>query len=398
MTRDELGRVAYHKILNHKCLILQLATGTGKTKVAIDLVNRLARKKERPLEVLLLVAKTVHKQSWKDEIAKWGGIEDNIILTTECYQSLKKHVSEAFDIVICDEVHHLQSELRQEMFKTLTIKDKIIGLSATVPRDLRHWLFENYDTSVLTVSLQDAITEHVLPKPEIILVPLHLDKKTQSELVEVNPKMKGPIRRDEYKRFWKYKISKTHALLKATPYEKLCWFNNEVLAKKNAYERVGFPGLRFQWLRMCNERLRFLAYQKNGFVKRLLQQLKDKRTLTFCFDIAQTEVLGKYCIHSKNGQFSNTLNMFNAKSISHITACQMLNEGVNLTECQYGIFANLNSSKTIQVQRFGRLLRHKHPKIIIPYYVHSREEEIVKRMLEDYDKSLIRTQQIENII
>jgi len=128
-----------------------------------------------------------------------------------------------------------------------------------------------------------------------------------------------------------------------------------------------------------------------------LRGLEDKRTLTFCHDIAQTEVLGKYCVHSKNGQSNTILRMFNDKEISHITACQMLNEGVNLTECQYGIFANLNSSKIIQAQRVGRLLRHKHPKIIIPYFTHSREEEIVKKMLEGYDKSLVETRNIEGM-
>jgi len=381
----------------HKCLVLQLATGTGKTKIAIDLVNRMGMEGEKPLKVLLLVAKTVHKQNWKDEITKWGGFEGNVILVVECYNSLKKHIRETFDIVICDEMHHLQSELRLGLFQTLDIRGKIIGLSATVPKDLKQWMSSHYDTAILSVSLQDAITDKILPKPKIILFPLCLDKKRQSEVVEVNPKAKGPVKWDEYKNIWKYKKSKIHAKLKATPWDKLCWLNDEVLYRKTVYERTAFEGLRFQWLRACNERLKYLAYQKNGFVCRLLRGLEDKRTLTFCHDIAQTEVLGKYCVHSKNGQSNTILRMFNDKEISHITACQMLNEGVNLTECQYGIFANLNSSKIIQAQRVGRLLRHKHPKIIIPYFTHSREEEIVKKMLEGYDRSLVETRNIEGM-
>jgi len=38
----------------------------------------------------------------------------------------------------------------------------------------------------------------------------------------------------------------------------------------------------------------------------------------------------------------------------------------------------------------GRALRHKHPKIIIPYYRDSREEEIMEKMTEGYDKKLIK--------
>lgn len=38
-----------------------------------------------------------------------------------------------------------------------------------------------------------------------------------------------------------------------------------------------------------------------------------------------------------------------------------------------------------------RLLRHKEPLIIIPYYKDTREQEIVEKMLEDYNPELTRT-------
>ena len=69
----------------------------------------------------------------------------------------------------------------------------------------------------------------------------------------------------------------------------------------------------------------------------------------------------------------------------------MLNEGMNLVNCQIGIYANLNSSETIIKQRTGRLLRHKNPIIIIPYYENTRDEELVDRMLENYNPELITT-------
>lgn len=36
-------------------------------------------------------------------------------------------------------------------------------------------------------------------------------------------------------------------------------------------------------------------------------------------------------------------------------------------------------------------MRHKSPVIIIPYYKDSREEEIVKKMFEGYNKDFIKT-------
>lgn len=62
---------------------------------------------------------------------------------------------------------------------------------------------------------------------------------------------------------------------------------------------------------------------------------------------------------------------------------------MNLVDCQMGIYANLNSSNTIIKQRMGRLLRHKNPIIIIPYFVNTREKELVNKMLENYNPSLV---------
>lgn len=46
-----------------------------------------------------------------------------------------------------------------------------------------------------------------------------------------------------------------------------------------------------------------------------------------------------------------------------------------------------------------RLLRHKEPVIIIPYYKYTREEELVEKMLENYNSELITTvNNIEDII
>lgn len=64
---------------------------------------------------------------------------------------------------------------------------------------------------------------------------------------------------------------------------------------------------------------------------------------------------------------------------------------VNLTNCRIGIFANINSSERLQIQRIGRVLRHAEPMIIIPYYKGSREEEIVNTMLTNYNPELITT-------
>lgn len=64
---------------------------------------------------------------------------------------------------------------------------------------------------------------------------------------------------------------------------------------------------------------------------------------------------------------------------------------MNLTDCQVGIYANMNSSDTIVKQRMGRLLRHKNPILIVPYYKGTREEVLLNKMIENYNTKLIYT-------
>ena len=70
---------------------------------------------------------------------------------------------------------------------------------------------------------------------------------------------------------------------------------------------------------------------------------------------------------------------------------------MNLVDCRIGLYANLNSSEIIIKQRLGRILRHKDPVIIIPYFQGTREEELVEKMLEDYNPELVTTTDINNI-
>ena len=67
---------------------------------------------------------------------------------------------------------------------------------------------------------------------------------------------------------------------------------------------------------------------------------------------------------------------------------------VNLIKIWIKLFLSTKKKvvKTIVVKR---ILRHKEPVIIIPYYKNTREEEVVVKMIENYNKDLI--QVIKNI-
>ena len=374
MTREEVNNLALSKIDNTKYLILELITGMGKTRVAINLINhicdRVFRNDESPTTILILVAKTVHKQTWKDEIEKWGGIKSDYI-TIECYESLKNYENSYFDVIVSDEMQHL-SEARLEVLESIHVNEAFIGLSATIKRDMRDYFIHNHKAEVIKCGLKEAVKDEVLPEPMVYLLPLTLDT--------IN---------------YTYKVKKFgHNVITTQKgyYDSISslieWYKNKYFNSRN--ERM-----KNLWLSTAGKRLKWCAEQKEALVLSLLGKFKNYKTLTFCSSIEQSKRLGKYNITSKNKKSLQYLEDFNNNKIKHITACAILNEGVNLTNCKIGIFCNLNSSEIITKQRTGRLLRHKSPIIIIPYFKDTREEELVEKMIEEYSKDSILS--VENI-
>lgn len=374
MTREEVNSLALSKIDKAKYLILELITGMGKTKVAIDLINhicdRVFRNDECPTTILILVSKTVHKQTWKDEIEKWGGIKSDYI-TIECYESLKNYENSYFDVVVADEMQHL-SEARIDVLETIHINESFIGLSATIKRDMRDYFIYNHKAKVIKCGLKEAVEDEVLPEPTVYLLPLTLDTTNYT-----------------------YKVKKFGRDIITT--QKGCYDSISSLIEwyKNKYFNSRNERIKNLWLSTAGKRLKWCAEQKEALVLSLLDKFRNYKTLTFCSSIEQSERLGKYNITSKNKASVKNLEMFNLNKIKHITACNILNEGVNLTNCRIGIFCNLNSSEIVVKQRVGRILRHKSPIIIIPYFKDTREEELVQKMIEEYSEESIVT--INNI-
>lgn len=377
MTREEIHNLALSKIDRTKYLILELITGFGKSKLAIDLINhicdRVFRNDECPTTILILVAKTVHKQTWKDEIEKWGGIKSDYI-TIECYESLKNYKDSYFDVVVADEMQHL-SEARIDVLETIHINESFIGLSATIKRDMRDYFIYNHKAEVIKCGLKEAVEDEVLPEPTVYLLPLTLDNTR-----------------------FNYKIKKFERTIITT---QRGYYNNMsslIEWYKNKFFNTRRERVKNLWLSTAGKRLKWCAEQKEALVLSLLDKFRNYKTLTFCSSIEQSERLGKYNITSKNKKSAEYLNMFNNNKIKHITACSILNEGVNLTNCRIGIFCNLNSSEIVVKQRVGRILRHKSPIIIIPYFKDTREEELVQKMIEEYSEdSIISVDSINDI-
>lgn len=389
MNRDEVYNKCHEILKTHDSILLELPTGFGKTKLSIELVNLLARRhKKEATSVLILVAKRIHKQTWKEEIKKWGGMDiDNIVF--DCYESMKHHVGKHYTFLLMDEVHHVKSDARTRLLGTIKF-DHMIGLSATIPKSFRIYLANKYKVGIISCDLTEAIEDEVLPEPRILLMPLMLNSVVPTELWELNPKKGGKTYHGSYIDIWKYRKMKVHALIACTQKQYLNELNSLIAWEKNAYFTKNDLRMQKMWLYHCGKRLEFLSDCKVPVIQSILRHLDNERTITFCKSIEQCTELGENCIHSQNSKANEIYNNFNAKEINHITAVNILNENANLVDCKYAVFCNLSSSSIVIPQRLGRSLRHKSPVIVVPYYQGTREEEIVKKMFENYNQGFIK--------
>lgn len=382
MTREQI-REEILKIPSKNILLL-LATSVGKTKCALDFVCN-----KKPLgRMLIVIPRLVLIDGWKKEIIKWGYKELLSNITFVTYKSLHKYEYDTFKCIIYDECHHLSDNCLESVC-TINSEYNIL-LSATVKRnhllELKHCFPGLY---VYKVSLKEAIDETILPDPQIYLIPLELDNIYETFQIIKNPKSKSEIV-IYYKDRWKYINNPLYKNTRIVMYctAKQYYLENKGLIEWYKTKRYN-PVFRNKFQQACLERLKWLSEQKEGLVLEILRHLPNKRVLTFCSSIEQTETLGEYCINSKNKNALEILDKFQNKKINHITACGMLNEGANLNDCQIGVFASLHSSEIIITQRNGRLLRHSNPIFIIPYFKDTRDEEIVKLMLKDYNPDKI---------
>ena len=383
MTRDEIRTDILSSTSN--CVLAELPTSVGKSRVALDFMH------DRNVtgKILIVIPRKVLKNTWKKEFEKWGYESYFNQVTFTTYISLPKHTEEEFNLVIFDECHHLSARARDAVCDLKS--DYYVLLSATITKALRieiQALFPNIEC--FKISMKQAIEDEILPDPKVYLMPLKLDEKTNSEEIWINyRKGRTPKVISFYDRFNARKDKNHTYLIRCTPYQYYQDISGLVNFYKKSYLNTNNCFTFNKWQRAAKDRLLWLSNQKNAKVLELLKQLENNRTLTFCNGVEQTKVLGKYCINSKEEKASDYLDKFNEGKINHITACDMLNEGVNLVNCQVGIFAMINGSETMILQKNGRILRHEDPIIYILYYKDTREEELVNEIITNYNQDLI---------
>ncbi len=397
-------------------VILKWATGCGKSKMTIDLVNHaLLRYPEGgQVRILLVVAERAHKNNWEDELDKWhaevsseAGNRRKYIKII-CYSSLHKVKDEFWDIVILDEAHHAFTDKRLaalEEIKNMLYPscNFVFLLSATLSsgkQDIIENIFGKFKVS--TVTLKDAIRNEILPDPKIYVVGMELDNTKRHEEIRIGNNPEAPVVKWEDRN--KYIFKQIPCIIKCTQQQKYLHITNDMEYWKQRYERAHSEFMRNKWVNLGSQRKRFLGELKTASVYNLISRLPiGKRFVCFCASVNQANILSDCnTISSKKSDKYNQLviNAFNSKSINQIYAVGMITEGMNLTDIQMGIITQLDGKERLFVQKIGRVLRADSPKAVIFYYKNTQDEKYLNNALENIDTKYIRhitINQLKNI-
>lgn len=397
MTRDNAVELAIELAKSHSHLILNWATGVGKSKASLSIAAEF-----QPPRILLIVAEIAHKSNWEAEFNKWekGQLWSNT--TTECYASLKNYRGTEWDLVILDEGHHAKSELRMDILSTLKAK-RVVVLTATLSTEDEALLNSAFGVvfKKSTITLQEAISWGILPAPKVYLVPLELNSIQATETIEESwgdSSKRVNITIPFERRFTLYKSKKSlpavNLTLTCTESQKYDYLTEKVEYFKRQFMIKRQEFLKNKWMQLGSARKRMLADSKTPILKTLLEKLNKRRFICFCGSITQAELLGgDTAIHSKKKGSLKIIEKFNNKEINNILAVNMLQEGQNLQGIEVGVIAQLDGQERAFIQKFGRTLRADDPIQIILYFRNTRDEEYLHKAIEDINPQYIQTVQ-----
>jgi superfamily II DNA or RNA helicase len=381
-------------------VILKWATGCGKSKMVIDLINHAVIKatvgKIVPRRILFVVAERAHINNWKEEFKKWNLRFDKVLPDICCYASLKKYIEYKYDIVVFDEAHHAFTEKRlaalEELKDNLYPDAHIYLLSATLSsgkQDMIEGIFGKFKTS--TVTLKDAIEGDILPDPKVYVIGMELDNVKKHQEIKIGNDPKAPIVKWEDRA--KYIYKNTPCIIQCTEFQKNAYLTANMEYWKQRYERSHNEFQRTKWVNLGGQRKRFLGELKTGAIRKLIERLpKNNRFVCFCASVDQANNLDYVnTISSKRPAKSNQLiiDKFNNKEINHIYAVGMITEGMNLTDIQTGIIVQLDGKERLFIQKFGRSLRAEDPVTFIFYYKDTQDEKYLKGALENIDAKYV---------
>ncbi len=402
-------------LANHGRGIVQAATGSGKTLLALAAIKHLKQSYSQELRVKIVVPSGAIMRQWnkalrefladsdekeprpeiiRNEIGLRGcGFRDPAdrrymvyVINSARYELARQILSELRQgkkiFLIADECHHYASGQNQLIFEFLPYIRQYessyfsLGLTATLPSgQALKYLSDVLGQKIYSYSVKKALAMQTVCPYDIY----HISVPFQDE------------ERDEYMKLTNQIGLSYRKLLKMCPFLKEMYPKDRfeqirTLAggkdKKTAKLAAFYLNLSYKRKKLVN-----LASARYTCALDLIKRLdENEKIIIFGERISQAEELynllqiqypgktGRY--HSQMGAQANynTLERFQNGDIRILAACKSVDEGVNVPDASIGIILSGTSVRRQRVQRLGRLIRKKDGKSRASlYYLHIEE-------------------------
>lgn len=353
--QDEIQEELINKTVKYfkkeKQGILNLAMRAGKCRITLEWL-----KKDFP-NVVALIAYPDNKikQSWQDEMTKWGYF-NNVIFVN--FSSLKNYKLFIPIVFIIDEFHDASPNERDLCHQIMTNskETKTLLLSGTVSKDtLSDWGVKE----IAKYTTEEAIKDNVVADYQITV-----------HMVELDNIVKTPNRRGKM-------------LTEKQKYAALSW----VITDK---QDKGEPTM---MLSLTRNRLSLSSIGKMEYVRNLLKTLEGKRTIIFTGLTAVADEIGIPSYHNKSTSNGNFL-AFQAGEIDQLALAAMGKVGVTYPNLDSVILMNFTHNAEESSQILNRAIKLDYKEKIADLHViclnESPERNKIKGSLSMLDKTKIK--------
>jgi len=364
---------------------LLYATGTGKTEIAIGIIERYL-KENKGANVLFIAPRITLVEQTHERMKGYGleagmyyseekDLEKNVTITT--YQSMAKitYIVENYDLIVFDEVH-LASDYAEKYSEIMKLghehKKDMLCLTATLDETDQ----ARYGTVLETCPVLDAISLNKAIKKDYLSA-----LKVEDHSVELLPENKRAYTElsNEIRQI-------SDELGTSNPRDM------SMMLKRGQWQAG-------KWFKAVQARKLLMEYnnEKMDKVEELIDGFNGEQTIVFCERVPTLELLKEKLgdkfefISAKTGKKKRKEILENfGKTFSVIGTVHTLDLGYDVPDIKHGIVVASNKNETTIVQRIGRVVRKAEGKVLSKIYViyakGTHEHQLYTKILEAINK------------
>lgn len=297
--REKVQNEAIQAVVNNRGGIVAMATGSGKSRVAVELAKFYSDAPNKEI-ALIVPTEKLRDENWLEEYNKWEAQFYWSRTERFCYASASKVNNKDFVLAILDEGHNI-TELSSEFFINNGVEN-IVLLTATPPTDtIKKQILNDLNLKlVYELTLDQAVRLGFVAPYKLTVITVPLDATTKN--------IPGGT--------------------KAKPFmttETACYAYHNKRVQQSMFDDTAQGKARLKFAILGRMQFIYKIPSKTAVVKYLLDKVipQDDRTIIFCGNIEQAEDVCPTYYHSKSGnQFYDA---FKAEQINRLSCVKAVN-------------------------------------------------------------------------